>query len=167
MVKQNVLLVSVVALMMFGCQNGTVATPGKSSKIWQMVKTTGSDASECGRYTLALDRDGYLWGWGDKRDTLMGFFVSRPDTDTPGRITHHHDWTKVVMGCYSTFGLRSDGSLWGWGSNSGIASGQIMPGADAGQLIKPTEITGAQKQRILQKMRAVTAKLAAKEIDVL
>jgi len=167
MKKLNTLLLSVATLVTLGCQSNSNVTHKEGSKKWEIVKTTGSDASECGRYTMAIDNNGYLWGWGDKRNSLIGFFVSRPNTDTPRKITNYNDWKKVVMGCYSAFGQRSDGSLWGWGSNSGISSGQIVPGANAGKLIRPTEITGAQKQKILQKMEATTGKLVAKEIDIL
>jgi len=167
MKKLNTLLLSLTALVALGCQSNSNVTHKEGNKKWEIVKTTGSDASECGRYTLAIDSHGYLWGWGDKRNSLMGFFVSRPNTDAARKITDYNDWQKVVMGCYGAFGLRSDGSLWGWGANSGIASGQIISGANAGKLISPTEITGAQKQKILQKMKAITGKLIAKEIDIL
>ena len=166
MMRKLPILVGIVIFAMFGCQDHTPVTP-RPHHAWETVKTTGSDASECGEYTLALDRDGYLWGWGDKRNALMGFFVERQSTDIPRRITRYHDWKKVVMGCYSVFGLRSDGSLWGWGTNSGIRSGQIVVGADAGKRIKPREITGEQKHSLLKKMKSTAGKLIAKEIDLL
>ena len=166
MIRKHPILTSIIIFTILGCQHNTPVPP-RPHHAWETVKTTGSDASECGEYTLALDREGYLWGWGDKRNALIGFFVERQSTDAPRRITGYHDWKKVVMGCYSVFGLRSDGSLWGWGTNSGIRSGQIVAGEDAGRLIKPREIKGEQKGKILKKMESTTGKLIAKEIDIL
>ncbi len=166
MIRKHPILTSIIIFTILGCQHNTPVPP-RPHHAWETVKITGSDASECGEYTLALDREGYLWGWGDKRNVLIGFFVERQSTDAPRRITRYHDWKKVVMGCYSVFGLRSDGSLWGWGTNSGIDSGQIAPGEDAGKFIKPREIKGEQKGKILKKMESTTGKLIAKEIDIL
>lgn len=71
---------------------------------------------EAGRwYSLGLDADGNLWGWGSNMLGLMG------DGTT---INRHHpvlildDVVDFSAGDNHALAVRSDGSLWGWGGNA-------------------------------------------------
>lgn len=70
-------------------------------------------------YSLAVKRDGSLWAWGGNsfgRLGLGGFAVRW--YATPTRVGDDDDWASVSASDPScTFALKSDGSLWAWGSN--------------------------------------------------
>jgi len=85
---------------------------------WEMLATGAAHA-------LALKTDGTLWAWGEgfngqTGDTLPPtFFRSSPrqvGTDT---------WIYIACGFQSSFGIKSDGTLWGWGRND---AGQLGDG---------------------------------------
>ncbi|MCZ8126568.1 MAG: T9SS type A sorting domain-containing protein [Microcystis sp. LE19-114.1B] len=85
---------------------------------WETLATGASHA-------LALKTDGTLWAWGvglngQTGDTLPPtFFRSSPrqvGTDT---------WIYIACGFQSSFGIKSDGTLWGWGRND---AGQLGDG---------------------------------------
>ncbi len=72
-----------------------------------------------GIHTLAIKEDGSLWGWGDDRFGQLGL-DSNPETNhykSPQKITRFTDWVFLEAGRIHSFGLREDGSLWGWGYN--------------------------------------------------
>jgi alpha-tubulin suppressor-like RCC1 family protein len=80
-----------------------------------------------GDSTFAIKTDGTLWGWGHG-----GLHLGHSDTTdqlTPRQIGTDTDWVKVDGGAVdygfygdealpSMLGLKSDGTLWGWGYNS-------------------------------------------------
>lgn len=81
----------------------------------------------------AIRSDGSLWTWGRN----VGGSVGGGDLSTsssrwvPTRLGSDYDWTKVSGGsAYSTMALKTDGSLWGWGSNS---SGMLGDGTTTSQ----------------------------------
>ncbi len=85
---------------------------------WEKLSTGAAHA-------LALKTDGTLWAWGvgvngQTGDTLPPtFFRSSPrqvGTDT---------WIYIACGFQSSFGIKSDGTLWGWGRND---AGQLGDG---------------------------------------
>ena len=76
--------------------------------------------------TVAIKTDGTLWGWGNNGFGQMGTgdFTNRstPVTTFAGGT----NWKQVSSGGYYTAAIKTDGTLWGWGSNGfgqlGIAS---------------------------------------------
>ncbi len=80
--------------------------------------------STLGRFSLAIDAQGQLWGWGRNAERQLGdgTTTSRP---TPKRITT----IGPVVGCrggeYSGYAALADGSLWAWGEGG---NGQIGDG---------------------------------------
>ena len=85
---------------------------------WETLATGAAHA-------LALKTDGTLWAWGEGFNGQTGdnltplFFRSSPrqvGTDT---------WIYIACGFQSSFGIKSDGTLWGWGRND---AGQLGDG---------------------------------------
>jgi len=71
-----------------------------------------------GGHSLGLRTDGTLWSWGgNSRGELglgysdgWGSFITHPT-----QVGEYTDWTQVSAGIRNSLGIRSDGSLWGWG----------------------------------------------------
>ncbi|MCL1853525.1 MAG: hypothetical protein FWF88_10950 [Peptococcaceae bacterium] len=71
-------------------------------------------------HTLALKADGSLWGWGDNSFGQLGNGAGGNLGDhcnTPVQIGTETSWIGVTTGSSFTMALKTDGSLWGWGSN--------------------------------------------------
>ena len=80
-----------------------------------------------GAHSMALKSDGTLWGWGSNHDgqvgngtTSMNFLTISTPLQEATRATN---WTAIAAGGYHGTGnshsmaLKSDGTLWSWGSN--------------------------------------------------
>ena len=79
--------------------------------------------------------DGSLWFWNLEaaRSAKAG---RREFTDTPQRVGSDSDWLQVESGM-QTVGLKTDGSLWGWGPNDKGEAGQTKRSL---RVFKPTRI---------------------------
>ncbi len=69
-----------------------------------------------GKHVLALKKDGSLWTWGGNHSRQLGIGYNR-DTiiSTPIQIGNDTGWKIVSCGNKTSFAIKSDGTLWGWG----------------------------------------------------
>jgi alpha-tubulin suppressor-like RCC1 family protein len=65
-------------------------------------------------HSLALKRDGSLWGWGQNDHGQVGDGGTRNQFAVT-QIGHDRDWSAITAGAASSFALKKDGTLWGWG----------------------------------------------------
>ena len=74
-------------------------------------------------YALAVRTDGTLWAWGDNANGQLGLGV-RDFTlrSSPVRVGTATDWASVSASLYSV-ATKTDGSVWGWGTNPSGAIG--------------------------------------------
>lgn len=85
--------------------------------------TNWSSVSAGMDFTLGMQDDGTLWGWGDNTYGQLGTSSSAvADTNTPLLIGAASTWNSYYAGATHSLGVRSDGTLWAWGSNY---SGQL------------------------------------------
>ena len=72
------------------------------------------------KQTLVIKTDGTLWGWGGNYYGELGLNTggSPARISSPAQIGTETTWSKISAGAYNTFGLKTDGSMWGWGSGS-------------------------------------------------
>jgi len=84
---------------------------------WNVV-SAGND------YTLAIKTNGSLWAWGNNYSGRLGlgndadedFYTDRR---APTRVGTDSDWNVVSAGGFHALAVKTDGSLWAWGSNDG------------------------------------------------
>lgn len=109
---------------------GTVARVGTASD-WVEISAGGD-------YSLGIRSDGSLWGWGNNLGYTLGFDSGENQYIWfPTRVGSGNNWAAVSAGSSHSLGLRSDGTLWGWGSNGASTLGL---GADVWGSVTPTQI---------------------------
>ena len=73
-------------------------------------------------FALAIDADGGLWSWGSYDGSQLGDNYSRVppfvNPHTPDRTGIDTDWIAIAAGFRSSLALKSDGSLYSWGSGN-------------------------------------------------
>jgi trimeric autotransporter adhesin len=77
--------------------------------------------------SLALKKDGTLWGWGDNWAGNLGvpnvtynlYNHEFQGSKDPVQVGSNRNWIKIWAGGLQSVGQQSDGSLWFWGSLSG------------------------------------------------
>jgi alpha-tubulin suppressor-like RCC1 family protein len=103
--------------------------------------------SQGGHHTLAIKSDGTLWAWGNNSEGQLGYVTTEtwydpgpgidvPYSSTPGQVGTDDDWVAVTGGHLFTIALKSNGTLWGWGSN---ASYQLTSSPVGGQIGTDTD----------------------------
>ncbi|MCT4617836.1 MAG: hypothetical protein N4A62_00345 [Marinisporobacter sp.] len=91
------------------------------------------DIENGNRFSVALDKDGQIWSWGDNDDRELGYGEGST-IYTPTQIGTSNKWEKIygnytVMRGIASGGIKSDHTLWMWGMNYfgelGHATGDI------------------------------------------
>jgi alpha-tubulin suppressor-like RCC1 family protein len=108
------------------------------------------------QYSLALDADGIVWGWGANNKGQMGdgtFTTPRLAPQQVGQAIGLDGITQVSAGWKHALALRSDGTVWAWGQNG---YGEIGDGtlADAPT---PLEVRGPGGVGVLSGIVMVSA----------
>jgi len=75
--------------------------------------------------TMGVKKDGTLWGWGDNSQYQLGIASNTNSAITPTQVGTATNWKEVYMFGGSSFGIKNDGTLWGWGENT---NGQLGDG---------------------------------------
>jgi alpha-tubulin suppressor-like RCC1 family protein len=79
-------------------------------------------------HVLALRADGTVWAWGLNENGQVGDGTSGgPDRASPAAVAGLADAVAVYANGSTSFALKADGTLWGWGQNF---NGQLGIGED-------------------------------------
>jgi len=80
-----------------------------------------------GARTAAIKTDGSLWAWGNNANNHLGdgHGGHNASRNVPTRIGEDYDWASVALGDGHTAALKTDGTLWMWGSKGEAANGQL------------------------------------------
>ena len=111
-------------------QLGDNTAVGRSSPVQTISRGTNWKQVSCGyAHAAAIKTDGTLWTWG--RNTYGGLGInSTGDRYSPVQtIAGGTNWSQVSCGGDNTAAIKTDGTLWFWGSNS---NGQFSDGANPG-----------------------------------
>ncbi len=68
-----------------------------------------------GAHSLAIKKDGSLWGWGANYSDQLGDSSIKNQVSVPSRIGNSNDWLSIGAGDSHSLGIKKDGSLWAWG----------------------------------------------------
>lgn len=82
----------------------------------------------CGRqHSVARRADGTLWAWGNNNTFQLGAPPFGGVSRTPVQVGTATHWSAVDCGELFTLALRTDGTLWRWGTNPGTGSSNSQP----------------------------------------
>jgi alpha-tubulin suppressor-like RCC1 family protein len=90
------------------------------------------------RHTAALRTNGTLWAWGCNGNGRLGDGTTTSRSSPVSVVGGFTDWCQVSAGNQHTAAVRTNGTLWAWGSNTVGQLGAIVPGS-----FTSTGITGA------------------------
>lgn len=87
-------------------------------------------ASGCGaQHSLAILPDRTVWSWGSDFSGSLGRGTTIGDSGVPVQVTGLTEAAAVAAGTIHSLAVRSDGTVWAWGSND---YGQLGQGAVSG-----------------------------------
>jgi hypothetical protein len=98
---------------------GRFRTSGDFAASWESPTQVGADAdwqqvSAAWGHTVALKRNGTLWGWGSNNKGQLG----QAETDfvaAPTRIGGESHWRHITAGPGNTLAANNEGEVWEWG----------------------------------------------------
>ena len=98
------------------CGNGE-SGPGVNITTPQQIGTaTWLDVATGVNYSLAIRSDGTLWSWGRNGSGQLGVGDITSLIFTPNQIGNQNNWAKVYTFDLTSFAIKTDGTLWSWGS---------------------------------------------------
>ena len=89
--------------------------PVDNSRQWKTVELSGG--SSYNGHALAIQQNGSLWSWGTNHDGQLGIGTSYNHQALPVQVGTDTDWKSITNGFHFSIGVKTDGTLWGWGRN--------------------------------------------------
>ncbi len=89
-------------------------------------------------HSLVLKNDGTVWGWGDNSAGELGITGFPNGQPKPVQVAGISDVVAIAAGYNYSLAIKSDGTVWAWGSQ---ADGELGNGVSSGNaLTTPTQI---------------------------
>ena len=99
------------------CGNNTVAQ--RNTPITTFAGGTNWKQVSCGRdHTVAIKTDGTLWAWGRNAYAALGDNTTTQRNTPITTFSGGTNWKQVSAGYRHTAAIKTDGTLWTWGSNA-------------------------------------------------
>jgi alpha-tubulin suppressor-like RCC1 family protein len=100
-------------------QLGDNTRVSKSSPVQTIALGTNWKQVFCGTYhTAAIKTDGTLWGWGFNTAGQLGDNTNVNKSSPVQTIALGTNWKQVACGGTHTAAIKTDGTLWTWGTNN-------------------------------------------------
>lgn len=90
-------------------------------------------------HNVALESDGTAWAWGPNNDGRLGDGTSVNIRNTAVRVSALTGVVAIGAGASHSLALRSDGTVWAWGSNN---VSQLGNGTSGGFRTTPVQVLG-------------------------
>lgn len=88
-------------------------------------------------HTLGLKSDGTIWAWGQNTDYQLGNSPATTEQLFPIQVGTDNDWVDIDAESSTSFALKADGTIWGWGFNP---MSLIVSGSSTHKVATPTQI---------------------------
>jgi alpha-tubulin suppressor-like RCC1 family protein len=99
---------------------GTNNTTNMATPVTTFVGGTNwKQVSSGSNHTAAIKTDGSLWTWGSGGNGRLGNFATTNRSTPVTTFAGGNTWKSVDCGGDHIFAIKTDGTLWGWGRNSG------------------------------------------------
>jgi len=99
-------------------QLGDNTTTTRSTPVTTFAGGTNWKQVSCGGYyTAAIKTDGTLWNWGRNYRGLLGINSSANKFTPVTTFAGGTNWKQVSCGRFHPAAIKTDGTLWGWGTN--------------------------------------------------
>ncbi|MBO7743100.1 hypothetical protein I8J29_02755 [Paenibacillus sp. MWE-103] len=89
-------------------------------------------------HALALKQDGTVWSWGNNAFGQLGYGGTTIEDDPPVQVQDLDSVVAISTGSDHSLALKSDGTVWAWGSNY---LGQLGIGKEGGVSSSPVQVT--------------------------
>ena len=101
-------------------QLGDNTTASKSSPVQTVAFGTNWKQlySFTGQHMFATKTNGTIWGWGQGTSGQIGDNTSISKSSPVQTITYATNWKSIACGLNHTAAMKTDGTLWTWGSNT-------------------------------------------------
>jgi len=102
---------------------GDNTTVNKSSPIQTVAGGTNWKQASCGgNHIGAIKTDGSLWMWGSNSSGQLGNNSTNSASSPIQTVTGGNNWKQISCGYDFTAALKTDGTIWTWGSNAYIGT---------------------------------------------
>lgn len=99
------------------------------------IDTNWKTISASGNQSFAIKNDGTLWAWGDDLWGQLGINTYGSIKNVPTKVGSASDWKFISAGRTFSIAIKTNGTLWAWGSN---VFGQL--GNQSSNSYAPTQI---------------------------
>lgn len=108
----------------------------------QETSTSGAWRSVSGGscFGIATKNNGTLWGWGANNFGQLGNGTNIARSSPSQEASLSSDWRQVSAGLFSSGAIKTDNTLWMWGSNN---CGQLIDGTKTNKSSPVQEFTGS------------------------
>lgn len=105
----------------------------------KQIGTGFTDISAGDEHAFALKADGSLWGWGYNSSYYLRLGVATTENSSYVPIQVGTGFTSAAAGKEQSIGIKSDGSLWVWGSSLGYSGAPQKIVSSGFALTTPTD----------------------------
>lgn len=134
---KKIFALMILALVMVACDNQDSATGPKE----YTLDFSGQKSGE--NFTLAINSDGSVWGWGSNNWGVLGHnedtYIS---SELPTKISGLDDITELATGLHHAVALNDKGILYTWGAND---AGQLGLGSVYKYNYSPSKVNIKEK----------------------